>query len=103
MDQLTLANFELNIKSILDFDYTMSVDSRSSYLATCDDVSIPLNDDNDKGKAKKQIAWCFDLLQRNYEVNIVARSSDNSRSVWIGKGMSAKEAYANLSKLARSA
>ena len=99
MNHLTLYNFESDIKSILDFDYTMSVDSRSTYLATCDDVSIPLNDDDDEGKSKKQIAWCFDLLQRNYEVNIVARSSDNSRSVWIGRGMSAKEAYANLAKL----
>ncbi|MGL5879821.1 MAG: hypothetical protein ACRC2V_18855 [Xenococcaceae cyanobacterium] len=100
MNQLTLDNFESNIKSVLDFDYTVRVNSRSTYLATCDDVLIPLNDDDSKGKAKKQIAWGFDLLQEDYEVNVVMSSSDNSsRSVWKGKGMSAKEAYANLAKL----
>ncbi len=97
VDNAALNSFKLEVKTILELDYTVEVDSRSSYLATCNDVSIPLADDD--GVTKKQITWSFDLLQNTYEINIVARSSDNSRIVWIGKGASAKEAYANLAKL----
>jgi hypothetical protein len=89
-------NFELEIKSVLNCNYIIDPNhSRSSYSATCSEmVSIPLSDDN--GITKKQIAWEFDLLQKAYEVNVVARKDRNSRIIWIGKGSSAKEAYANL-------
>ena len=98
MNNPRLNHFESQIKSILDFDYHMSVNSRSSYLGVCNDISLPLAGDD--GVATKQIAWGFDLLQGTYELNVVARSSETERSVWIGKGMSAQEAYANLAKLA---
>jgi hypothetical protein len=58
-----------------------------------------LSDDN--GQVEKQIAWSFDTLQKTYELCVVAKakSIQGARTVWVGKGSSAKEAYVRLVKL----
>lgn len=94
MNTSYLNRFESEVKAVLDADYDVSVGSRSSYEAVCENVSIRLADDN--GQAEKQVAWKFDTLQNTYEINVVTK---NPRTVWKGKGISAKEAYQNLGKL----